>query len=727
VRKCKILIILSLMCLFLLNCPFSAAETKDKKWHDIITSVDESGNTVTSSVFGYFVLNGGALVACDPATGEETGKAYVPGVKIGDKSVKITVGYEKKEGEDWSQVKRIDPVNVRLLAPNIVNNLSYSDYSIEQYYETGNLYDTASGPVTWPGPTQGFLVPGDDPDYWLIVAEVSNPNPWPVKINLAVKLGQWQKYLSSRSGATSIDMSQEVSLGANETKYALINRGSNKDKGYLYLAYDSDWNGYKRYWSRATQFRTFVTENLDPELPAELGPNKGFISFSDYGGLTSVPDDLSGGINFMYSVRCEDYKRKWYFKGKVNYTENGWVAVPGDDSENPDLAKQKVEAFFNSRSFDQLPYINDSLETIDNIKFYGCAPSKVSLNEGPDQRVSQASGPALADYTSIDDGEDLGWGDGQYKTVNNEGRQIPVLTSRPIFYEFYRFKPTDSANVGVLTKEYIPGFLIENSSINRPYITIDDTYQSYNVVSADSNWKISINHHVKITASNPDDSVAVGFTKAYLALTNVFNAVNCLSSNLYYITDETPVINSPNYKSVNYSPTFLYFDDISLSPCQSVLLYDSDVTTEILVKAKGIRLSDLEYAITGNIRDREKVLSFFTWSGDAAFVQSGNSYISLSPMSTTEQVLSFNTGQIRYRKNGDYYYKDVSVIDRDCNPWISTVSYFSDGLSVRPLDGAYTSVLSAKKLKARVYEGDNFWPIMQYGSSRWTVKKWPDY
>lgn len=746
-------LLLSFIPLLLLACSSVSAQPQGKGWHQVTTGVDGAGNIITTSVYGYYLNNPGyksVLVLCDPTTGLETGKAYIPDVKVGDRLVRNITGYEKRTFEDWSEVKKINPVQMRLIAPNVFNHLNYTDYSWDYYEQTGQLRDTAYGPVSWPGSTEGYLIPGSDPDYWLIVAEVYNPNPWPVKARIYARLSRWR--YAWYTGGPDIISDKEVSLGANETKYVLVNRG--KPAGYYMIADDSDWNGHLETWAEAYYY-TKVTENLDPELPESLKPNNGFISFTYYAGSAPEPNDLSGGFTISYAVDCREdaWRSSWEFDGRVSLTQNGWVAYPGSGSVNPTVAKQKVEQFFSSRSLDQIPYIDpdDSSRVIDGIRFYRCESSGVDLRSGPYKNRYDAAGPALVDYSAPEDRMDLNRGDGMCEIVSGRGTEIPVLKYFPIFVEFYRFVPEGATGEGRLAKEITPGYAVRASDITKPYFSVTDTFKGYTVeyvrYKSGRNWvrywKININHHVTIRAVNPENEVSVSFSNVSLALPNVKSAVGNIK---YYLQDRLEAdveVLKPNYEDDDYDPTFISPGTVNIGPGQTITLYDSDVTTEIWVDDPAVSWdydpwggydisnfyvyigrSDLEAAINDS-------LTYFNWNGEAAFVSGWATVVFNPNPNRVEQVLSLNVGQIRYRDDDEWRYRDVAAIDRDRAPkWLQPISYFKgEGFGLRLSDNVWTELLGQRRLSARVAEGDTFWPYATYDHKydHWSFYQWREY
>lgn len=729
--------------LLLLIVPASA--DTQKKWFDLVTSIDGSGNAVTTSVFGYIFDSNGkeVLIVCDPATGNETGQAYLSDVKIGERTLQKIIGYDSKKIENFSQVKKINPVSLKIMAPNIYDALSYSDTSWDQYDKTGQLSKTAFGPVAWPGNTKGYLVPGSDPDYWLIVAECYNPNNWPVKASIGVELDRWRNSFSD--SGPSIDVNKEVLLGPNETKYVLINRGNH---GYKMLAQKRSWDGYMETWTEGF-FDVDVTENQDPELPDWLKVNKGYISFSYYGG-PPVPKDLSNYIPTSYYIECRDSvnTKSWLFEGSVQLTQNGWVVSPNQNSINPTVAKQKVEQFFATKSFDQIPSVDndDKALVIDGIKIYrSYAASDVQVSSGPYGNQYDAAGPSLTDYSS---GIDLNAGDGQCELVPLNGSRIPILEYYPIFTEMYHYLPDEAGgDVGRLVKEVSPGYAVVASNISRPYFSVSDTYTGYTVSSGHEGSgrnktyyeNVTITHHVKIEAINNDNNVGVTFPNVNLALSNVINSIDALDNKLEDRLDAKVSIMEPSYGR-NSSPIFGSFGTVSLNPGEKRTVYDADVQTEIKVNEKAI---DYDYYNNDNnyINDyyvyidrsdidavMSDVIAYYNWSGEPAFI-SGYGDIQFSPStSSNTKFLSLNTGQIMYKAHdGDKTYRDVSVLkEKDRTKWLQPISYFKYGQAMRASDNLWGEILGNCKTSCSYYDS-YYWPymVLDWGDSFWYIEQWP--
>jgi len=692
---------------------------QQKKWITITTSVDASGNEVTTQVYGYYLNTDQAdqvFVVCDPGTGEETGDAFVPGFEVGLRDV--VVGYNIKYGEDYNSVKKINPVTIKMAAPNVFTSLKYSDYSYEQRKQTGNLYQSASGSAVWPGSTKGYLIPGADPDYWLIVNEVRNPNGWPVKVKVKSSLSAFRS--SFTRGGQGVSHETEVYLEGYETKHILVNRGKPAD---CYFLADDIEDGDA--WS-VGRLLTDVTVNYDPELPERLKDSKGYIKFLyTVGSSQPHPIDLSGGFDIAYSLTCKDSKGDWYFDGRVKYTGNGWETIPSSDSRNTAVGKTGLESILNTS------YSSGSLsggaQTSEGFKILESRNVGAYLSNGPETQIVNAVGPALMDYS----GKDKGTFDFNYENTPTFSRDgIPVLFYEPIFIEFYRFFPSDSAvDVGKLVKEVKLGFAITADTVKRPYISVDDKLLNYTVESVDtgtrkhktSYWKITLNHHVALIAVNPD-SYNVSFTDVSLALPNIHKAVSNFESTLGNSYDIDVDVSSPNYDSRDYKPTLASFDAINLGPGQYDVIYDHDVTTEIMIGRKVSINPDSEYDDVyleeEEVREAvESAINYINWEGEAAF--SGGS-ITFGKGDATEQILTLNRGDYKYRDDDrkKYYTREVGLFETN-NKLLRPLSYFEGGVAASTTDELWTNLLVAKHLSGPLRNDDNIWPTYGYSDKRW--------
>lgn len=264
--------VLLLICLVfpcLVFPPLPAAAGPQMQWTDLVTGVDANGDPTTVRVYGYYTEAKGfgqVFVVCDPNTGKETGDAYVPGAKVGEKQGRKLVGYERRQDLDWDNPKQVNPPRVGLTAPNIPTD---TRWDIEHYRQTGQLVRKTENRFVWPmSYSFARMIPGSDPNYWLIVAAVENPNPFPATVEANhLRISEWRNQFGGWWGISNPHISYQgkIPLGPNETKYVLLN---STQRGY-YLARELwlDWPspGY----SDAYYFARMISIN-DPDYPDAL-------------------------------------------------------------------------------------------------------------------------------------------------------------------------------------------------------------------------------------------------------------------------------------------------------------------------------------------------------------------------------------------------------------------------------------------------------------------------
>lgn len=709
-----------IVCMVLILSMLSVVSAEqNKEWITITTSVDASGNEVTTQVFGYYLNTDNAdqvFVVCDPSTGEETGDAFVPGFEVGKKDV--IVGYNIKYGEDYSTVKKINPVTIKLAAPNVFTDVKYTDYSFEQREQTGQLVQSTYGAATWPGRTGGYLIPGSDPDYWLVVNEVRNPNGWPVKVKVRSGISSFRRSFRGGGGA-GLGHETEIYLEAYETKHILVNRGKPAD---CYFLADDISDG--EAWSVGSLY-THVTENMDPELPERLKGNKGYIKFLyTVGSSQPHPIDLSGGFDIAYSLTCRDTAGNWYFDGRVEFTGNGWEATPGKDTRNTPNVKTILENILNTNySGGSLPYVNDKTLTNGSLKILESKTAGAYISNGPETQIINASGPAIMDISGADNASTFDLNYESTPTFSRDG--IPALFYTPIFVEFYRFVPNEgSTDVGRLVKEVKPGFAVGASTIKRPHISVNDQLQNYTVEKLESNshrnkynyWQITLNHHVTLTAENPD-AYGVNFKSLSLALPNIYGAVYEFESYLGQRYDTDVDVNFPSYSDREEEPTLATFSTLSLGPNESSVIYDEDITTVIKIDTKVGQDPDSEYddiyLEEEEIQKAVKsILPNINWQGEAA-VRSGR--INFDSGNVTEHFLTLNRSEFKYRDDDrrKYYTKDVGLINTE-NRLLKPLSYFKDGVATRTTDDLWVKLLASKHTGANMSSDDGFWPSYDY-------------
>jgi hypothetical protein len=719
------------------------------EWTVLQNAKDRNGNPIgDTKVYGYFL--GNVFVVCDVETKLPTGQAFLNNGKTKTTTVQIIKDWERQKKEDWSTVKRIDPVQVTVKAPNIVSNLTY-DW--DHYLETGELVKKAEGgSAQWPGSTGAYLIPGSDPNYWLIVAEITNPNPWPVITSLNVNISRWRSGFSLWQDKTTLNEKIEnIYLDANETKFVLINKGK-KD---VILGDDIDWKSpvSMKAWSEG-YYRAFVTENMDPELPDSLKPNRGYIAFDYYGG-PPVPRDLSDGIPVSYRVDCRsnDKRNEWSFDGTVYLTGNGWVASGRKDTK-PE-AKRAIEDFFTKHQ-DNLPRIDedDGSKIIDGIKFYRCETTGNSayISSGPDVTHYDCPGPVLVDYShgkdynlnvrtiSVNNDYKVGWCD-----------KIPVLKYKPIFIEQYEFEPTDPENnkVGRLVKKTVPGYNVFASFIDRPYFQIQSRMNDYEITEDKNFYNIKLRYHIDITAINSDSDATVEFLPVELVVPNEILA-NYAIQQMLAETYQTSVSITPDYYNRDSRFSYIELGNITIGPNTQKGVAARDIVAEYkIAKVAYLDPDDLDpydyfYPPYGSVDpysgkiklyiSKEKVDNvinyvtdkYFNWTGEAAFGREFDFKLT-NTINDGEMILTLNNATAKMRdRDGDYDYFTIGLIDQEKEgKFLRPLSYFNpwgsaEGLNMRASDEVWAMLNNNKKLVSQVtpYKNHENWPFIRY------YKKW---
>lgn len=314
--------------------PLPAAAGPELQWADLVTGVDANGNIVTSHLYGYYADIEGvgeAFVVCDPATGKETGEAYVPGAKIGDRKVKKLVGYNRRKDLDWDHPKQVNPPGVALMMPNIPTSTQYDwDY----YKTTGKIVKKTINQFGWPmSYSFARMVPGSDPDYWLIVATLQNPNPYPITVNANLNIRGWQSFYS---GGGTIGYNGQIPLGPNETKYLLLNRGQKN-----YFLAEELWVDWPEPGYSEAYYSAGISSINDPDYPDMLksGDRQGFFApYVRWDGTDPTVVPLVP-MRLAFNFSCYAYERNYNSDPRRS---RGWPQVYGHAEYNPDTGLWSV-------------------------------------------------------------------------------------------------------------------------------------------------------------------------------------------------------------------------------------------------------------------------------------------------------------------------------------------------------------------------------------------------
>ncbi|MTI84378.1 MAG: hypothetical protein FH756_10835 [Firmicutes bacterium] len=751
--KMRLLIIsfITLTCMVWTSTSYAATVGPELKWESLQNITDPSGTDLgNQNVYGYWLNSGDftVFVECDPATGKPVGRAFYNNEKTDIVKEEVIVDYEFQETEDWSKVKKAEPLEISIMAPNVISDQSWDwDY----YLETGEMRRLAKGPVTWPGDTRAYMIPGSDPDYWLIVAELTNPNPFPVKAEIYVSIDDWREGFSSWDDVKTLSKTvEDIPIGANATQYVLINRGK-KDR---YLGDDIDWESSTRMdaWSEG-YFKSNITENLDPKLPESLQKNKGYISFTSYGWGPPEADDLSDGIPMGFSVECHNQyggsETYWDFEGSVRWINGTWDVYPYTwECTEPELGIQKVKSQFNKWTPANVPRVSEdeAAKKFGDIYFSKLQSSGNSahLTTGPFKNGYDLPGPVLLDYDSPNDlnlDADVAWTGGWDEYKDNVGwvDEIPVLKKQPTFIELYRFEAMDTEDIGKLVKEIVPGYTVQADEIKRPYLRIWDSFKDFTIEIENNEWddyiyyKVTVNHHVKVEAVNPSEDVKAVFSNVRLAQPNDYFAKNELTYTLSDWLDADVKVYS---KYDDYDDAELVgFGSITISPSQTKTVYEDDVTSEFTVYEKAMsdeynRWSDdywrdyVKWVGKEDIEDAMNEIApmFYDWSGEADFINGAQ--FNIKPLENSD-IITFCQALAKIDDDDDVDYRDFGLVEAYNDSWLKPMSYFDDdGLSMKANDDLWALLNLKKQLNARIRyrePGGYFWPVMSYSSE---YKSW---
>lgn len=695
------------------------------QWITLQNLKDANGNQLEDKdVYGYYVNN--IFVECNYDTGKPTGKIYYGTYSSEETAEEIIVGHESIEKEDMDQVKRVDPVEITLMAPNIINK---TQIDLDHYNEAGEIVRVAYGPAQWPGPTKAFLIPGSDPDYWLIVARVTNPNSWPVKARVHVDMARW----SDGSFFTSVYLKEEaeVYLGAKETRFVLMNRGK---KDYL-LSDNVNTNTSAglttvNSWTKV-MFGTSILENYDPELPEYLKPGNGYIAFENLGFGIDPPKDLSNGFIVQYYVKCTDNQNgpSWFFEGLVKKVSNGWEATPYPTGViAPEIAKQKVEEYFSSFTNNNIPIVKNQMNGGIYVYSIDYTGGSAKLYGGPINNSWDVPGPTLVDYNISGMIDYNGNANSAVMNVDNPtyvgwAYSIPVYKQRPMFIETYEFVPIDADDIGMLKKEKVLGYNIYGSEILRPHFNVDSTLNNYKVESLFENgafhWKITINHDVKINAINPDNVVGYCFSNVKLSLPNVLGVTNSVASYLKNVFGENVLVVKPDFGA-----PFIDVGEVTINPGDSQVVYNTNFETVIMLR----RVDTIVNIVVFENIVASLIPVYINWNGEAMFSNYGNT--SLKIIDNNSTVFSLNQRMGRYTDNkGKVTSKTIGLSNN--SKWFAPMSYFnpyndSNGLNVRISDEVWMAMVPRKELEVKIQKNTmgvetNFWPYIFYSNS---YKQW---
>jgi len=169
-----------------------------KQWDNFGVSVDALGNTLTTSIYGYYVDVAGCgqvFIVCDPVTGQEVGQAYVSGAIIGQRQVPVI-----EKVEEFKDIT-VNPVVL----------VSGDEGYIADKQLFCRVTNVETQDVTYPYSTAAV------PDLWrYMYFHYVNPNDFPVKANIN---------LVTIFGPSNAQIN-DVYFNANEDKWIRFNISS---------------------------------------------------------------------------------------------------------------------------------------------------------------------------------------------------------------------------------------------------------------------------------------------------------------------------------------------------------------------------------------------------------------------------------------------------------------------------------------------------------------------
>ena len=645
-------IILLIMLTFILFNASVFGEEKDKKW---VTLADNT------QVYGYWQDAKGhwVLVECNPSTGGETGFAFLNSGEYKTVEKEVVDRYEYVKKEDLKRVRALKPVSVeKVFAPNAPSDIGVDT---DHYRETGQVRMISTYGAMWPGANDPVLVPTSEAKRYLIVAAVTNPNPFPVKANVDVNI----KTKNNPIGESV----HEVVYQANETRYIKLNdqfQSKIVDKVGQYVNYS-----YQPGWT--TEYNsTLITENLDPDLPDYLKPYYGWYDASDISGNGNLPlwdpDVLTNNSKIAFSI-CNLGGTYWSMEGYISRNKDGGWQVSGTCSpaNQQSNATSKILAWVNSAApaFLTVRY-NESV----SLAAYGI---RIDRMHGAQAGITNQSlisewdltGPIVRGYN----GGDISSYEEDYNskglwTLNDpnysewHGNKIPIIKQEPMFIAKYEFIPQEHPKVGCLKKTVVPGIYLTAETTELPRLR-----QTVNLVSATSQYlsgsryRHTVTYDVNIQAINKSGFdcrfTSYGNMKFYIPAAKIFK--NHLQNNAYlneyeaydsyrdrymrYSEKDEPVVSNPDFDKIDLGTNTIY-----LANGTNNVIYSQRRTVDFTCRMRDISTSDFG--------------TYLNDSRDAPFIKNGNLMFEFVQNS---QFVGIGVADMQYRY---YNYRD-DRLDKD--------------------------------------------------------------
>ena len=710
--------LLTMLTLILFNASVFGEE-KDKKW---VTLADNT------QVYGYWQDTKGhwVLVECNPSTGEETGFAFLSSGEYKTAEKEVVDRYEYITKEERNRVKELRPVVVeKVFAPNAPTSVGVDE---DYYYETGEIRMITKYSATWPGSTSPIIVPSLDPKRYLIVAAVTNPNPFPVKAKVNISLHN----TNNPSGA---DL--EVIFQANETRYVKVNDQYQNNIVYEWGGYSNgSWsNGYSKEYNT-----TNITENMDSELPQYLKPYYGWYDASDLAGNGDLslwnPDVLSANSKIFFRI-CSSGNPYWTMEGSIYRDNNQWqIRGTCYPSAQTSLAETKIKSWINKNApgFPTVRSYNNSITyPEDGIIIEGMYGSMAGITRGATANEWDLTGPIVLGYVgnkdvssyeqnrierpnyTLDDPAIAGW----HKDM------LPIVKMQPMFIAQYDFIPQEHPKVGYLKKIVTPGVYLKSSTISVPHFQENISYVSHNV----SGTSVTVNYDVSIQAINDtnydctfssDSDISFYLPKVRLFKNYVqyYNDVETRKPDYEIrgrpVWEWAPIWNNNNKRYFNPDITDSNFDKVNIG--QQSITIPKQTNTTIYNQRKTVTFSLSRYKSLPSIFKDVKVISpFFTDSREAPFVSKGRMLFTLTP---DDELLSIGLADMKYKKynwskdNRDSDYTEAKI---GSNTGIDILSNIYKGFPLFTIDPFYSLLLKQGnkryQLEFNTSGVKSLWPI----------------
>lgn len=511
--KRKLIIILTALTL-LLTSNFANAQTLIKE--TFIVDV-QNNQEIQATVLGYYKdLPDGkqVFIECNP-DGTPTGEGYVKS-KVGTINREVTEMEELPPGEDldWDNPIQIKPLTMTLFMPNVPINstvkklkttedgtlveLKTQKEIIESEHQsavtTNNAYQWTSG-----GRGYAIYLPSDDPNDWIIVAEVKNNNNFAVKATVGVYIPIGEEAgsqglgiglgsaMSSTAGYTGPGVTSAIhyneihEFAPNEKKQILIS-----DKKFSTLMTQKGYReGQTRYvigWSEANYGTKIIEIHTDKHPTEQLGEMGGFVPFGS--NQKKYPIQLSFDTG-LYSARLSGSALVTY-----NPRTNNWDIrrfVPRTPQDKIEDIEAILKPLFGNWGFKvpllHNPFGKDTLQ-IGGATFTYIRPQAwIHSNQKPSYGAAEFTAPIITDRADIEHNYVKAYGkfDEPAGTFEEHGytqfgcydlkwmNVIPVMKTNPMFIEKYTFTKTNG-NEGYLTKTFVPGIHMYRGYINRPTV-----------------------------------------------------------------------------------------------------------------------------------------------------------------------------------------------------------------------------------------------------------------